>query len=283
MSERQTLSAIIITYNEEDNIRACLDSVSDTVDEIIVVDSFSTDATPEICRHHPKVVFYQHTFDDYSSQRNRAMEYASSQWILIIDADERLSGELSRSILDFLKGDPAVSGAMFPRLTPYMQRDIRHGGWYPNQRYRVWRKGAAHYEGAIHERVVLQGKGVSLKGDLLHYTVKDLSDHADNVNKFSSIAALDRYHKGKKFSLMRLLFKPAGKFIETYLIRLGLLDGLQGFIIAVVSSYYSFLREAKLFELQLPGSDKPSNLPDSYRKRGESESPAPAPPAATRS
>ena len=200
------------------------------------------------------------------------MQYASSQWILIIDADERLSAELSRSILYFLSNDPGVSGAKFPRMTPYMQRDIRHCGWYPNQRYRIWKKGAAHYEGAIHEKVILQGKGVSLKGDLLHYTVKDLSDHANNVNKFSSIAALDRYNKQKKFSLLRLVFKPTGKFIETYLVRLGLLDGLQGFIIAVVSSYYSFLREAKLFELHLPGSNIPSNLPDSYRKQGESDS-----------
>ncbi len=267
MSDRQTLSVVIITYNEEENIQACLDSIIDTADEIVVLDSFSTDATPAICRRHPKVKFIQHPFDDYSSQRNRAMEEASSQWILIIDADERLTAELSRSILEFLENDPAVSGAKFPRLTPYLQREIRHGGWYPNQRYRLWRKGAAHYEGEIHERVVLQGKGVSLKGDLLHYTVKDLSDHADNVNKFSSIAALDRFNRGKKFSRMRLLFKPAGKFIETYLIRLGLLDGFQGFIIAVVSSYYSFLREAKLFELQLPGSARPSNLPDSYRKK----------------
>ncbi len=273
MPDRQTLSAVIITLNEQEHIQACLDSIADTVDEIVVVDSYSTDATPEICRRHPKVVFFQHPFDDYSSQRNRAMQYASSQWILIIDADERLSAELSRSILDFLSSDPGVSGAKFPRLTPYMQRDIRHCGWYPNQRYRIWKKGAAHYEGAIHERVILQGKGVSLKGDLLHYTVKDLSDHANNVNKFSSIAALDRYNKQKKFSLLRLVFKPAGKFVETYLVRLGLLDGLQGFIIAVVSSYYSFLREAKLFELHLPGSDTPSNLPDSYRKNGETDSP----------
>ena len=273
MPHRQTLSAVIITLNEEEHIQACLDSIADTVDEIVVVDSYSSDATPQICRRHPKVVFFQHPFDDYSSQRNRAMQYASSQWILIIDADERLSAELSRSILDFLSNDPGVSGAKFPRMTPYMQRDIRHCGWYPNQRYRIWKKGSAHYEGAIHERVILQGKGVSLKGDLLHYTVKDLSDHANNVNKFSSIAALDRYKKQKKFSLLRLVFKPAGKFIETYLVRLGLLDGLQGFIIAVVSSYYSFLREAKLFELHLPGSNIPSNLPGSYRKQGEADSP----------
>jgi glycosyltransferase involved in cell wall biosynthesis len=275
IQSKTALTAAIITFNEEENIQACLDSVADTVDEIIVLDSFSTDATERICRRHPKVKFYQHSFDDYGSQKNRAMELASSTWVLVIDADERLTPELSRSILDFLKNDPPVAGAKFPRLTPYMQREIRHGGWYPNKRYRLLKKGAAYHEGAIHEKAVLNGKGVSLKGDLLHFSYKDISDHVNTVNQFTSIAALQKHKSGKRFSLTRLLFKPAGKFIETYLIRLGLLDGIQGFVIAVISSYYSFLREAKLFELQLPGSNMPSNLPASCRRTDKSESRAP--------
>ena len=273
MNTKTNLTAVIITLNEEDNIQDCLDSVADTVDEIVVLDSFSTDATPEICRRHPKVKFFQHPFDGYGSQKNRAVEYATSAWVLLIDADERLTHELSRSILDFLAKDPAVSGAKFPRLTNYLQREIRHGGWYPNMRYRLLKKGEAHHEGSIHEKAVLKGQGVRLSGDLLHYTYKDISDHASRVNRFTSMAALQRYSDGKKFSLARLLFKPPWVFIETYLLRLGLLDGLQGFIIAVVGSYYSFLREAKLFELHLPGSNNPSNLPDSYRKNGDTDSP----------
>ena len=273
MNKKKNLTAVIITFNEEDNIQACLDSVEDTVDEIVVLDSFSTDATPEICRRHPKVKFFQHPFDGYGSQKNRAMGFAASTWVLLIDADERLTDELSRSILEFLEKDPAASGAKFPRLTHYLQRDIRHGGWYPNKRYRLLRRGEAHHEGSIHEKAVLKGQGVSLTGDLLHYTYKDISDHASRVNRFTSMAALQRYSDGKKFSLLRLLFRPPWAFVETYLVRLGLLDGLQGLIIAIVGSYYSFLREAKLFELHLTGSGYPSNLPDSYRKNGDTDSP----------
>ncbi len=256
-----SLSAAIITYNEEEKIQDCLDSVSGFVDEIIVLDSFSTDATETICQKNPKVRFYQHAFDGYMQQKNRALEICSSEWILCIDADERVTPELRRSIELFLSRDTDLAGVKFPRLTYHMHRFIRHGGWYPNARYRLIRKGMAYWGGGtVHEKLILKGKGGKIKGDLLHLTAKDLSHQVDTINKFSSIVALTRYDKGKRYHLWRLLFKPISKLVEMYLLKLGFLDGTQGFIIAVSSAYSSFLREAKLYELRVLGSKRPSNL-----------------------
>lgn len=267
MHMRPTLAAAIITYNEEKNIHECLSSVADFVDEIVVLDSYSSDLTREICSKYPKVNFYQHPFDGHVQQKNRAIELCTAQWILSIDADERVTPELRQSIVNFLDGNPDVAGAKFPRLNFHLHRYIRHGGWYPNARYRLFRKGQAYWGGENpHDRIILTGKGVTLGGDLLHYSVIDLSDQVNTINSFTSIAALTRYNKGKNFSLFRLLFKPPGAFIETYLLKLGLLDGMQGFIIAVCAAYYVFLREAKLFELSVLNSEKPSNLSESYSK-----------------
>ena len=134
MSDRPTLAAAIITYNEEENIKDCLDSVNDFVDEIVVLDSISKDATKKICLKNPKVKFFEHPFDDYKKQKNRAAEKCSTEWILSLDADERVSAELRQSIVTFLVDNPDVAGAKFPRLVRYLNRDIRHSGWYPNQR-----------------------------------------------------------------------------------------------------------------------------------------------------
>lgn len=263
-----SLSVAIITYNEEENIQECLDSVSDIADEIIVLDSYSSDATEEICRRNPKVQFSQHPFDGYKQQKNRVLEKCSSEWILSIDADERLTPELRNSIELFLEQKTDLAGVKFPRLTYHMHRYIRHGGWYPNARYRLIRKGQASWGGGtIHEKLILKGKGGKIKGDLLHLTAKDLSHQVDTINKFSSIVALTRFNNGKGFHLWRLLLKPISKFFEIYLLKLGLLDGMQGFIIAVSSSYSSFLREAKLYELKVLGSEKPSNLSHLHEKK----------------
>jgi len=263
-----TLSVSIITYNEEKNIEDCLASVSDIADEIIVLDSISTDRTEEICRKNPKVTFYQHPFDGHIQQKNRALEKCSSEWILCIDADERVSRELGQSIKKILSRNPDIAGVKFPRLTFHMHRYIRHGGWYPNARYRLIRKGMAYWGGENpHDKLLLKGKGKKIKGDLIHYTATDLSDSVKTINQFSSITALTRYNKGKKYRLWRLLLKPISKFLETYVLKLGFLDGIQGFIIAISSSYSSFLKEAKLFELRVLGSDKPSNLSSLFEKK----------------
>ena len=268
MMTKPTLSAAIITYNEEENIQDCLASLTDLVDEIIVLDSFSSDATEEICRLNPKVRFSQHPFDGYIEQKNRAFEACRSEWILSLDADERVSPELRESIEELLHRNPNIAGAKFPRLTYHMHRYIRYSGWYPNARYRLIRKGMAVWGGNNpHEKLLLKGKGIKIKGDLLHFSAKDLSDQIKTINAFSSLTALTRYNGGRKFHLWRLLLKPVTKFLEMYLLKRGFLDGMQGFIIAVSSSFSSFLKEAKLYELDVLGSDKPSNLSSLHSKK----------------
>jgi len=276
MPPRATLSAAIITYNEEHNIRACLDSLDSLVDEIVVLDSFSSDATAEICRQHPKVVFRQHPFDGHVQQKNRAVDLCSSEWVLSLDADERVSPQLRRSIEEFLGRNPQAAGAKFARLTYHLRKHIRHSGWYPNARYRLFRKGQAHWGGVNpHDRLILKGRGVRLRGDLLHFSVKDLSDQVRNINSFTSIAALERYNRGASFSLLRLVFRPPAAFLTTYLWKLGILDGMQGFILAFCAAVYVFLREAKLYELDRLGSGRPSNLPERHTLETPAAPPAP--------
>ncbi|MFO7716805.1 glycosyltransferase family 2 protein [Desulfosarcina sp.] len=268
MRNQTTLSAAIITYNEEKNIQACLDSISDFVDEIIVLDSFSTDATESICLANPKVQFSQHPFDGHIEQKNRALAKCTSEWILCLDADERVTPRLRASIEALLDRDPDLAGVKFPRLTYHMHRNIRHGGWYPNARCRLVRRGMAVWGGENpHDKLIANGKVKRIKGDLIHLTARDLSHQVDTINKFSSIAALMRFNRGKHFYLWRLIFKPISKFFEMYLLKAGFLDGMQGFIIAVSSSYSSFLKEAKLFELDRLDTDTPSNLSTSLYAR----------------
>jgi glycosyltransferase involved in cell wall biosynthesis len=268
MNAKPTLSAAIITYNEEDNIRDCLNSIADFVDEIIVLDSFSTDATEAICRQNPKVRFFQHPFNGHIEQKSRALEKCESEWVLCLDADERVTPALRESIEALIASNPDISGAKFPRLTYHLHRFIKHSGWYPNARYRLVRKGMAYWGGENpHDKIILQGRGVKIKGDLIHTSKKDLSDQIQTINSFSSIVALTRFNKGKKFYLWRLLVKPITKFLEMYLLKRGFLDGMQGLIIAVSSSFSSFLKEAKMYELSVLGSETPSNLSSQYSKK----------------
>lgn len=267
---KHKLSVAIITFNEEANIRACLDSVNELADEIIVLDSFSTDRTEQICRTYPKVTFLQNPFDGHVQQKNQAIEHCSHEWILSLDADERATPQLCASIEQFLQADiaPDVVGAKFPRLNRHMQKDIRHCGWYPNARYRLFRKGRARWGGENpHDKILLDGRGVMLTGDLLHFSCRDLAHQVQTINSFSSIAALTRYNKGRRFRLWRVLFKPLSKFVEIYLVKRGFLDGLHGFIIAVSSAFSTFLKEAKLFELDRLDGEVPSNLSPRYVKQ----------------
>ncbi|MBF0279280.1 MAG: glycosyltransferase family 2 protein [SAR324 cluster bacterium] len=269
MKQRPSLAAAIITLNEQENIRECLESVEEFVDEIVVLDSFSKDATEKICREYEKVRFFQHSFDGHIQQKNRALEKCASEWILAVDADERVSPELRQSIEEFLAKQPLVHGAKMARLTYHLKKYIRHGGWYPNARYRLIRKGKAFWGGENpHDLLIIEGEGVTLAGDLIHLSFKDLSDQIQTINNFSSIVALTRFNNGKNGSLGRILWKPTSKFFELYFIKKGFLDGIQGFIIAVSSSFSTFLKEAKLFELSRLNSVQPSNLSSSlYQKK----------------
>ncbi len=244
------LSGVIITFNEEQNIERCLASLVDVVDEIIVLDSFSTDRTEEICKQF-NVKFFQHKFDGYTKQKNRAIDYAENDYILSLDADEVLSGELQNS-LQKVKEKAEFDAYDFNRLNIYCGKPIKRTGWYPDRKIRLWNKQKGKWIGDLIHEVVKMNSGIEvkfLKGDLLHYSFNSISQHISQINKFSDIKAEQDLISGRKSSIFNILFKPLFKFVIIYIYRLGFLDGYFGFIIAVNSAHFTFLRYVKLKEL----------------------------------
>lgn len=243
------LTAVIITYNEEKNIGRCLASLKGVCDEIVVMDSFSTDLTEEICRKEG-VLFLQHKWLGYAGSKNLANEKASNNWILSIDADEALSRELTDSILEIKKslGDKFYS---FNRLTNYCGTWIKHSGWYPDTKIRIFNKKKAHWEGTIHEKLIFESRipVKILRGDLLHYSYYTLADHQRQIEKYSSLAANELKEKSIKHAIIKELFLPIAKFIETYIIKKGFLDGSAGFNISVMTAKATKLKYQKLRQL----------------------------------
>lgn len=245
------LSSVIITFNEERNIGRCLESLAGIADEIVVIDSGSTDGTESICRSFG-VKFIHHSFDGYSEQKNFAVSQCSFEYILSLDADEALSTELKDSI-SALKDNWEKDGYSFSRLTNYCGKWIHHCGWYPDRKLRLFRKEKGKWsESKLHEKFILNDpyNNGFLKGDLLHYSYYTIEDHLNQVNKFTEIAAISDYSNGKRSSLILILLKPAIRFIRDYFFHLGLLDGYSGFVICRISSHASFIKYVKLYQLQ---------------------------------
>lgn len=246
------LSLAIITLNEERNIERCIRSVP-WADDIVVVDSGSTDRTVEIAKSLGARVFSE-AWRGYRDQKVRATELCRFDWILSLDADEALSAEAVRELETvFASGkcvDDAVDGFEFPRLSHHMERWIWHGGWYPDRQLRLFHRGRAQWSaGHVHERVTAL-KVMRLREPIHHWPFHDLSEQVRTNNNYSSLGARDLFDRGRKFSLLSLVFKPWSKFIETYLLKRGFLDGLPGFIISVGAAYSVFLKFAKLRELE---------------------------------
>lgn len=263
------LSVAIITYNEERNIGDCIRSCLDIADEIVVLDSISTDSTETISKSFPSVRFYKQKFKGHIEQKNDAIALCKYDWILSLDADERVSPELKNSILTFKQkpDDGDLNGLQISRLTFHMGRFIRYGGWYPQYRYRIFRKGQAVWVGENpHDYISIEGNGSKIHGDIIHYSFMDLAHQVNTINQFSSIVAYTRQRKGKKFSVLRTIYKPFSKFVETYFFKFGFLDGFPGWVIAVSSAYSTFLKDAKQYELQKGITERPSNVKSSYGK-----------------
>jgi glycosyltransferase involved in cell wall biosynthesis len=244
------ISAVIITFNEERNIERCLTSLEGVADEIVVLDSFSTDSTKTICKKFG-VRFFENDFVGHIEQKNYALSLASYQYILSLDADECLSAPLKDSILQ-VKLNWRFDGYKMNRLNNYCGQWIRHGAWYPDRKIRLFDRKQAKWGGINpHDRIILEkdSKIGKLKGNLFHFTMQTVKEHTEQIEKFSSIRARELFKANKKVGFYQLNVKPRIKFLIDYIFKLGVLDGKNGFIIARKSAYAYRLRYQKLQEL----------------------------------
>lgn len=253
----QKISVTIIALNEKDHIAKAIESAK-WADEILVVDSGSSDGTVEIAKNMGVRVLHRE-WQGYGSQKNFAQENAKNDWILNIDADEEVSPELATEIQEIFNNKSKKSdfkGYRFPRKTFYLGRWIRHGGWYPNYLVRLAdRRHARWTEPEIHEALQVSGSVGSLQSPILHYTFDDIEDQVRTNLKYARYGSNELRKKNQKRSLTRLLLKPLGKFIETYILKRGFLDGLPGLIISLNAAHSMFLKYAYLFEKNETSSD----------------------------
>ena len=245
------ISAVIITYNEERNIVRCLQSLEGIADEIVVVDSFSADRTESLCIPFG-VRFIKHPFEGYMQQKTWACNQAEYNYILQLDADEQLSEELRQSILA-VKLDWNADGYSINRSNNYLGKWIRHCGWYPDTKLRLWDKRKGSWSGInLHESVKMEDETVivKLKGDLLHYSYHSIQQHLNQINSFTEIAAKEAVTNGKSSSVFKAVYKSIWKFKRDYIFKLGFLDGYYGFVICVLSAYSVFIKYIKIKELK---------------------------------
>lgn len=251
MSKSVKISTVIITLNEEKNIGRCLDSLNEVADEIVVVDSYSTDRTEDICSNKG-ARFIQNPFKGHIEQKNYAVSRANHDYILSLDADEALSEELKKSILH-VKNNWNYDGYSFNRLTNYCGKWIRYCGWYPDRKLRLWDRRKGNWGGVNpHDHVIMQRNSSTshLSGDLLHYSYYTIKQHIAQINSFSDIAAQAAYEKGRKSHLVvDILLNPLFTFAKKYFIKLGILDGYYGIVISINSAFGKFLKYIKLREL----------------------------------
>lgn len=238
------LSVIIITKNEAANIRACLESVA-WADEIVVVDSGSSDATVEICRELGAKV-YVHDWPGFGMQKNRALSYATRDWVFSIDADERVTAEL-RSQLESAMADASLDGYFVPRLSQFCGVFIRHSGWYPDYVLRLFRRSRGRFsDDMVHERVIVEGDTGRLSSPLLHYSYLDRADVRRKTEQYAKAGALQLLKKGKTATLADAPLRAAWAFFRTYVLRLGFLDGIAGFNVALMNFRTTCLKYRQL-------------------------------------
>ena len=243
----EKLSVTIITQDEEANIADALRSVA-FADETVVVDSGSSDGTVEIARKLAGKVLH-HDWPGHVAQKNYAVGQATHDWILSIDADERVSGELANQIKAILAG-PDADGYRVRRKAFYLGRWIRHGGWYPDYRVRLFHRRRASWKGVDpHDLVAVDGKVGTIDADILHYTYNSISDHLCTINSYTTISARRYRELGRRCRWWDLVLRPPAAFLQKYLVKRGFLDGRTGLVICLLHGYYVLLKYAKLWEL----------------------------------
>ncbi len=250
------LSSIIIAKNEEANIGRCIKSQLDCIDEIIVlIDKDSTDKTIEIVKSFSNVKHEFAEWEGYSKTKQRAVSLTSNDWVLWIDADEALTDQLRNELLELKNSTPDYSAYSIPRKANFLGRWILHSGWYPGRVVRLFNKNKARFsDHQVHEQLIVNGEIGDLKSDLEHYTDPNIFHYFEKFNNYTSIAAKELNTNNKSFSVLDLILRPIVIFVKMYIVKLGFLDGIQGFILAVFSSAYVFTKYAKLWEINFKGN-----------------------------
>lgn len=249
------VSAYVIAYNDEPNIRACLESVS-WADELIVVDSYSTDATEKISREFTDKV-YQHEFKGFGRLRNDAVAHTTHEWVFSLDTDERATPELREEIRRVLEREPQADAYFVPRRNYFLGRWILHSGWYPDYRQpQLFRKSRMRYrEELVHEGFDLEGRAGYLTSHVLQYPFRDLDHYLAKMDRYTDLMAWRMVEQGRRFRTHQLVTHPCFTFLKMYLGQAGFLDGMPGLILSGLYAYYTFIKYAKLWELcrPLPG------------------------------
>lgn len=242
------LSACIITLNEEHNLPRALASLQGIADDVVVVDSGSTDRTETIVREQGARLFFR-SWTNYAEQKNFAASQAAHDWVFSMDADEELSSVLQTSLLDWKKRSPAASVYEVSRRTWYLGAWIRHSGWYPDFQRRLYHRDAARFSGIVHESLRFNGAPGRLHGDLLHYTIRDFAEHEANVEKYSTLAAHQMFAEGRRRWRAALWLATPWSFLQNFVLRGGFLDGYRGALISQMAARTVRCKYAKLGKL----------------------------------
>ena len=250
-SSRDKISALIITYNEIGYIEKCIESVS-FADEILVVDSFSTDGTYEYLKNHPKVNVIQNPFENFTAQKSFALKNAKNDWILFLDADEIVSSSLKNEIVSTISQGTDVAAFWFYRQFMFQNERLRFSGWQTDKNYRLFRKSKAKFSDSkiVHETLEVNGTSGIFKEKLIHYCYKNYEDYKEKMLKYGRLKAIESFYTEKQFNYLLMLLKPAWKFFNHYILRLGILDGKKGFIICHLNALGVLERYKELKSLE---------------------------------
>lgn len=245
-----TLSVILITRNEEANLADCLASLDGIAQQIVVVDTQSTDQTLEIAKNHGALISQPPDWPGFGPQKNRALDLATGEWVLSLDADERLTPALRSEILTAIHHPAHVNCFAIPRLSWYCGRFIRHSGWNPDFVDRLFKRGTARFsDDLVHERLIPQGSVAKLENPMLHYSFMNYSQVLQKIDRYSSASAEQAFAKGKTSSPLKAILHGCWSFFRTYVLRAGFLDGAQGFALAISNGQGTYYRYIKLWQL----------------------------------
>lgn len=243
------ISALLITYNEYENLEKLLPKLC-FADEVIIVDSFSEDRSEELISQFPQVQFIQRKFDNFSSQRNYALSLAKNEWILFLDADEGLPEQLVEEVKNITSENESSHDAYYVyRKYHFMNKHLRYSGWQSDKVIRLFKKSKSQYKGYVHEQLIVQGTIGSLETRIEHYTYKSFDHYVYKLHQYADLKATELYNQGVSPGVFHYFLKPAYRFFNSYFLRLGFLDGYEGLINCITQSYGVFLRYVKLREM----------------------------------